>query len=44
MLIGTFKGSKVADAKALVRKEMLDNSQAMIYYEPGGRVVSRSGD
>ena len=44
MLIGTFKGSKVTDAKALVRKEMLDSSEALVYYEPGGRVVSRSGD
>lgn len=44
MLIGNFKGSKVAEAKALVRKELIDRAEALIYYEPGGNVVSRSGD
>lgn len=44
MIIGNFKGSKVADAKNLVRKELIDNGHALVYYEPGGHVVSRSGD
>jgi leucyl-tRNA synthetase len=44
MLVGTFAGSKVADAKNLVKKEMMDKNEALVYYEPGGKVVSRSGD
>jgi leucyl-tRNA synthetase len=44
MLIGNFKGAKVAEAKSLVRKELIDRGDAIIYYEPGGNVVSRSGD
>ena len=44
MLIGTFAGSKVSDAKNLVKKEMMDKNEALAYYEPGGNVISRSGD
>jgi leucyl-tRNA synthetase len=44
MLIGNFKGQKVVDAKNLVRKELIEQGQALIYYEPGGEVISRSGD
>lgn len=44
MLIGNYKGQKVVDAKVLVKKEMIENGQALVYYEPGGNVVSRSGD
>jgi leucyl-tRNA synthetase len=44
MILGNFKGSKVLDAKNLVRKELIDNEQALVYYEPGGNVVSRTGD
>jgi leucyl-tRNA synthetase len=36
MLIGNFKGQKVVDAKNLVRKQLIDQGQALIYYEPGG--------
>lgn len=32
MIIGNFKGSKVTDAKNLVRKELIDSGQALIYY------------
>lgn len=44
MLIGNYKGSKVADAKNLVRKDLIEAGQALKYYEPGGQVISRSGD
>lgn len=44
MLVGDFKGMKVQDAKPLVKKQMVDNNQAAIYYEPEGKVVSRSQD
>jgi len=32
MLIGNFKGFKVAEAKFLVRKELIDRGDALIYY------------
>lgn len=32
MLIGNFKGQKVVDAKNLVRKEMIEQGQALVYY------------
>ena len=44
MLLGNFKGSKVVDAKNMVKKEMIDCGDAIVYYEPGGHVLSRSGD
>ena len=44
MIIGNFKGAKVTEAKGLVRKELIEAGHAIIYYEPGGNVVSRSGD
>lgn len=44
MVIGNFKGTKVSDAKNLIRKELLESNQVLIYYEPSGKVVSRSGD
>ncbi len=42
LLIGNFKGTKVKDAKNLVRKEMMDKGLAEGYYEPENKVVSRS--
>lgn len=44
MLVGKFEGMKVKDAKPLVKKLMIDNNQAAIYYEPEKKVVSRSED
>lgn len=32
MLIGNFKGAKVAEAKTLVRKELIDRGDAIVYY------------
>ncbi|XP_065186777.1 leucine--tRNA ligase, cytoplasmic-like [Sycon ciliatum] len=44
MLVGECKGEKVQDAKKILQKSMVDEGQAIIYYEPEKRVVSRSGD
>ena len=44
MLLGPHKGLKVKDAKPLVRDAMLKAGEALVYSEPAGRVVSRSGD
>ena len=44
MLVGVGKDMKVQDAKALVRKQMLDDGQLAPYYEPENEVVSRTGD
>ena len=44
MLIGEFKGESVESAKPKVRDVLIRASQAFPYAEPGGRVVSRSGD
>jgi len=42
--VGKYDGFKVLNAKPLIRQEMMENNQAAIYYEPEGKVVSRSGD
>ncbi|RYP74735.1 hypothetical protein DL770_007554 [Monosporascus sp. CRB-9-2] len=44
MLVGDFKGEKVADAKPKVRAQLIDAGLAFEYAEPESRVVSRSGD
>ncbi|KAK8031206.1 leucyl-tRNA synthetase- cytoplasmic [Apiospora arundinis] len=44
MLVGDFKGAKVADAKPKVRSQLIDAGLAFEYAEPEDRVVSRSGD
>lgn len=43
MLVGQCKGKKVFESKNIVRKEMIDNGEAEIYYEPESLVVARSG-
>lgn len=35
---------KVQDAKPLVKKQMIDDNEAAVYYEPENLVVSRSDD
>lgn len=44
MLVGEFKGKKIQDIKKSLQKVMLDNKEAVIYYEPEKTVISRSGD
>jgi len=44
MIVGEFAGRSVQDAKPLVRQNLLDANDAMIYCEPDGLAISRSGD
>jgi leucyl-tRNA synthetase len=44
MLVGECKGMKVCDAKPILRKVLIDNGEAISYYEPESMVVSRTGD
>lgn len=44
MIIGPFAGSKVEDAKAKVRDDMIANNLAFAYSEPESLVMSRSAD
>jgi len=44
MLVGEHKGLKVKDAKPIIKEEMIKNGQAVVYSEPAGKVISRSGD
>lgn len=44
MLTGKYAGRKVADAKPLVRADMIAEGLAAAYWEPESEVISRSGD
>lgn len=44
MLLGKYAGKKVADAKPLVKADMLSEGHAAVYHEPESEVMSRSGD
>lgn len=44
MLVGPYKGKKVQDIKKLIQKELVDSSDAVIYYEPEKTIISRSND
>ena len=44
MMVGAHKGKKVEEAKPLVKKELVDAGWAVLYAEPEGPVMSRSGD
>jgi leucyl-tRNA synthetase len=44
LLVGKYVGSKVQDAKLLVKNDLIQSKQAVVYYEPEGIVISRSGD
>eukprot|EP01128_Nolandella_sp_AFSM9_P003679 TRINITY_DN1607_c0_g1_i1.p1 TRINITY_DN1607_c0_g1~~TRINITY_DN1607_c0_g1_i1.p1 ORF type:complete len:1025 (-),score=354.49 TRINITY_DN1607_c0_g1_i1:151-3225(-) len=44
MLVGTHKGKPVSEAKELVKAELIEANQALRYWEPASKVVSRSGD
>lgn len=41
MLMGPCAGEKVCDAKAKIRKELMDRGDAMPFFEPESLVVSR---
>ncbi|XP_063236573.1 leucine--tRNA ligase, cytoplasmic [Bacillus rossius redtenbacheri] len=44
MLVGEFAGKKVSEVKKLIQKQMIDNKEAVVYYEPEKQIISRSGD
>ncbi|KAL8270891.1 hypothetical protein Esti_005185 [Eimeria stiedai] len=44
MAVGEFAGSKVQEAKSLVRELLLEKGAACVYYEPEKKVVARSGE
>lgn len=44
MLVGSFKGRKVFEAKNAIKDELLEREEAIPYNEPEKPVVSRSGD
>ena len=44
MAVGICKGERVQDAKRKVQQLMVDNNEAVLYREPEGTVISRSGD
>lgn len=44
LVVGKYANSKVSDAKKLVRDDLITNGQACGYYEPEGKVMSRSND
>lgn len=44
LLVGPHKGKKIQDVKKLVQKEIINNGEAVIYYEPEKTIISRSND
>ncbi|TAQ85897.1 hypothetical protein B7494_g5788 [Chlorociboria aeruginascens] len=44
MIYGEFIGQPVQEAKSLVRQQLLDSGDAIVYCEPDGLAISRSGD
>jgi len=44
MEVGAHKGLKVCDAKPIIKQEMIDSGDAVIYFEPESKVMSRTGD
>lgn len=41
MLVGPFKGEKVQNVKKKLQKQLVDNNEALIYYEPEKKIISR---
>lgn len=44
MIVGEFAGRSVRDAKKLVQQRLLETNDAIVYCEPDGLAISRSGD
>lgn len=42
--LGQFKNLKVQDAKPLIKAKLIDEGEAVTYFEPDGKCISRSGD
>lgn len=43
MLVGKYAGKRVKQAKDFVKKDLIDEGLGVVYYEPDGKVVARSG-
>lgn len=43
MLVGEHAGAKVADAKTILKAELVASGDALVYFEPESPIVSRSG-
>lgn len=44
LIVGEFSGRLVKDAKPLIKEKMIASGEAIVYSEPAGVVISRSGD
>jgi len=44
MTVGKYAGMKVSEAKPIIKKEMIEAGTACLYFEPEGKVMSRTGD
>mmetsp|Transcript_23198 Transcript_23198/g.69557 ORF Transcript_23198/g.69557 Transcript_23198/m.69557 type:complete len:1127 (-) Transcript_23198:68-3448(-) len=44
MLVGPHAGAKVADAKPVVKGELVASGDALLYFEPESPIISRSGE
>ena len=44
MIVGVANGEKVEKAKPIVKQHLMDAGLAIPYYEPEGKIVSRTGD
>lgn len=44
LLVGQYKNKKIQDVKKNIRDELINNNEAVIYYEPEKTIISRSGD
>lgn len=42
--IGEHSGKKVSDVKDVIKKEMVERGEAVIYFEPEKQVISRTND
>lgn len=44
MAIGKYKGQRSFEARALIKRDIIEKKEGFIYYEPESEVISRSGD
>ena len=44
MDIGPYKGESIIDAKNKVKDDLLNNNEAILYYEPEGEIINRQGE
>lgn len=44
MEVGPHKGKKVSEAKPIIKQEMMDAGEAVLYFEPESKVMSRTND